>query len=150
MISLFLSDVEGLSVVRALRVARTLRPLRVIQRNPGLRQVVSSLFMAVPGCLSVGQVWGLVMLVYGRFLMQFLLCENFGARSCCTGYSEVGTRSAETSMHVSVTLLERGGHPSSEITPSRPYELTRYGHSERDLSHHHGTHPALTQYSSHH
>jgi len=78
-ISLFLSDVEGLSVVRALRVARTLRPLRVIQRNPGLRQVVSSLFMAVPGCLSVGQVWGLVMIVYGRFLMQFLMGRM---RSC--------------------------------------------------------------------
>jgi hypothetical protein len=79
LVSLFLSDVEGLSVVRALRVARTLRPLRVIQRNPGLRQVVSSLFMAVPGVLSVAQVCAIVMIVYGRFLMQFLMGKM---RSC--------------------------------------------------------------------
>lgn len=78
-VSLFLADVEGLSVVRALRVARTLRPLRVIQRNPGLRQVVSSLFMAVPGVLSVAQVCAIVMVVYGRFLMQFLMGRM---RSC--------------------------------------------------------------------
>ena len=71
-ISLVASGVEGLSVFRSMRAVRTLRPLRVIQRNPGLKQVVNSFLRALPGMWSVTIVCGLVFLAYGRFLMQFL------------------------------------------------------------------------------
>ena len=91
-ISLLASDVESLSVIRTLRVARVLRPLRVIQRNPGLRQVVSSLFIAMPGVFDVSQVCILVTVVYARFLMQFLMgrmgsCndESIADREQCVG-----------------------------------------------------------------
>jgi len=71
-ISLLAAGVEYLSVFRSMRAVRTLRPLRVIQRNPNLKQVVNSFLRALPGMFHISTLCLIVLIVYGRFMMQFL------------------------------------------------------------------------------
>jgi len=64
----------------------------VIQRFKGLKQVVNSLFRAIPGVINVSQVCLLCMLVYALFGMQFLsgrmrACNDpaIGSAESCVG-----------------------------------------------------------------
>ena len=91
-ISLLAQGAESFGVFKALRALRTLRPLRVIQRFKSLKQVVNSLFRAIPAVVNVAQVCGLVLIVYGLFGMQFLMgrlghCndESIATKAECTG-----------------------------------------------------------------
>ena len=64
-ISIVLQDVD-LGILKVLRMARVLRPLRVISRNPGLRIAVMSLINAIPNI-------GNVMVVSILFLLLFAI-----------------------------------------------------------------------------
>ena len=72
-ISILAADAKGFGAFKAMRALRTLRPLRVIQRFKGLKQVVNSLFRAIPAVLNVAQICFLILIVYGLFGMQFLM-----------------------------------------------------------------------------
>ncbi len=63
----------GLSVLRALRVLRT---LRLISVSPHLRQVIEGLLRAVPGLSSVGVIMGLIFYV-GAVVATKLFSEAF-------------------------------------------------------------------------
>lgn len=53
-----------LSWLKALRVVRALRPLRMANRVAGMKKVVTSLFMAVPQCANVSLLMGMFVLVF--------------------------------------------------------------------------------------
>jgi|TARA_B110000305_G_scaffold241048_1_gene313600 hypothetical protein len=64
-VSIVLQDVD-LGILKVLRMARVLRPLRVISRNPGLRIIVISMINAIPNI-------GNVMVVSILFLLLFAI-----------------------------------------------------------------------------
>ena len=98
-LSLLLTDVEGLGALRAMRALRALRPLRAVQRFSGLKKVVNSLLRAVPQVGDVAQVCVLVLIVYGLFGMQLLIgrmaeCNDsaiFEREQCVGSYVDEGT-----------------------------------------------------------
>ena len=66
MVSLFASGVD-LSFIKALRILRVLRPLRVISRNEGLKVAVQCLFNAIPGIVNVLVIAMLFFMLFGIF-----------------------------------------------------------------------------------
>eukprot|EP01052_Picozoa_sp_SAG31_P011849 SAG31_NODE_681_length_12844_cov_31.703021_6_plen_681_part_00 len=68
-VSLSLSG-SGFNWVRTFRVFRALRPLRVIQRLPELRIVVSSLFQSLPTLANVLLVLGIFWIIFGILFVQ--------------------------------------------------------------------------------
>jgi hypothetical protein len=56
---------SDLTVFKAIRVLRLLRPLRVIQRNEGLKIAVQALFMAVPNIFYVSVIAFLFFAIFG-------------------------------------------------------------------------------------
>ena len=66
MVSLFASGVD-LSFIKALRILRVLRPLRVISRNEGLKVAVQCLFNAIPGIVNVLVIEMLFFMLFGIF-----------------------------------------------------------------------------------
>ena len=66
LISIFASGVD-LNFIKALRMVRVLRPLRMISRNEGLKVAVLSIFNAIPGIVNVLVIAGLFFLLFGIF-----------------------------------------------------------------------------------
>lgn len=72
---------SDLSVFKAIRVLRLLRPLRVIQRNEGLKVAVQALFMAIPNILYVSVIACLFFAIFGMtgvnmFKGKFYSCSG--------------------------------------------------------------------------
>jgi len=72
---------SDLSVFKAVRVLRLLRPLRLIQRNEGLKIAVQALFMAIPNILYVSVIAGLFFAIFGMtgvnmFKGKFFSCNG--------------------------------------------------------------------------
>ncbi len=62
--SLIFSDVD-LSIFKAIRMIRILRPLRMISRNQNLKKVVQSLIMAIPDIFNVMVISALFFMLFG-------------------------------------------------------------------------------------
>eukprot|EP01036_Dinobryon_divergens_P025037 gene25037-33549_t len=77
LLSTFSSDGKSIGVLRALR---SLRPLKIIQRIPGLRVIVQSLILALP---SVAEVSVIVFMVYFIFAI-FYTNYFYGQLRACT------------------------------------------------------------------
>lgn len=56
---------SNLTVFKSIRVLRLFRPLRVIQRNEGLKVAVQALFMAIPNILYVSVIASLFFAIFG-------------------------------------------------------------------------------------
>ena len=72
---------SNLAVFKAIRIMRLLRPLRVIQRNEGLKVAVQALFMAIPNILYVSVVTMLFFAIFGMtgvnmFKGKFFFCAG--------------------------------------------------------------------------
>lgn len=76
LLSTFSSDGKSIGVLRALR---SLRPLKIIQRIPGLRVIVQSLILALP---SVAEVSVIVFMVYFIFAIFYTNYFYGQLRSC--------------------------------------------------------------------
>ena len=83
------------TVARLLRIARILRPLRMISRNEGLRVVTSTIFFSVPGVILTMTLLIVVFLVFAVggitfFGGQFKFCsdDTVSQRSECEGIFE--------------------------------------------------------------
>jgi len=63
--STFMPQQSQLSSIRALRAMRAIRPLRLIQRNPGLKQVVNTMVIAIPSLSNVVIVLFFFFLIFG-------------------------------------------------------------------------------------
>jgi voltage-dependent calcium channel L type alpha-1D len=74
-------DSQQLKFISSLRTFRALRPLRMINRNPGLKLVVSSLVSAIPQMLNVGMVCLLLLLIFSIIAVNNLKGRFFA----CTG-----------------------------------------------------------------
>ena len=61
-----------LTILKVFRTFRALRPLRVVNRNRGLKMVVLTLLESVKGLLTVGMVCLGVMLIFGILGVQLL------------------------------------------------------------------------------
>mmetsp|Transcript_43521 Transcript_43521/g.105631 ORF Transcript_43521/g.105631 Transcript_43521/m.105631 type:complete len:2203 (+) Transcript_43521:102-6710(+) len=92
LVSLFASSSSALTAVKTLRSLRALRPLRVIAHNPGMRLVVNSLLMALPGVIHVLLIQLLFLLIFGilgvqLFMGRFADCTDASIllREDCTG-----------------------------------------------------------------
>ena len=66
MISLFARGVD-LKFIKALRMLRVARPLRMISRNEGLKVAVQSLINAIPGIVNVLVICVLFFMLFGIF-----------------------------------------------------------------------------------
>ena len=66
MISLFATGVD-LKFIKALRMLRVARPLRMISRNEGLKVAVQSLINAIPGIVNVLVICVLFFMLFGIF-----------------------------------------------------------------------------------
>ncbi|TMW68721.1 hypothetical protein Poli38472_006189 [Pythium oligandrum] len=66
--------------VKTLRTFRALRPLRMIQRNPGLKLVVSSLIASIPQILNVIMVCVLVFLIFSIVAVNNLKGRLYSCR----------------------------------------------------------------------
>eukprot|EP01049_Picozoa_sp_SAG25_P005807 SAG25_NODE_410_length_8423_cov_2.086617_7_plen_724_part_00 len=64
-----ITDIEG-GFFRIIRTVRVLRPLRAIQRSPGMRAVAGGLFKAVPSILTVAMLCFFFMLICAIFCVQ--------------------------------------------------------------------------------
>jgi hypothetical protein len=72
---------SNLSVFKSLRVLRLFRPLRVIQRNEGLKVAVHALLMAIPNILYVSVIASLFFAIFGMtgvnmFKGKFFNCQG--------------------------------------------------------------------------
>ncbi|CAD7968728.1 unnamed protein product [Amoebophrya sp. A120] len=72
---------EGGSFLKVLRLFRTLRPLRMISRNPNLKLVVTTLFKSFPQLVTLCVFGGFILLLFGVFATSYLK----GALSECKG-----------------------------------------------------------------
>uniref|UniRef100_A0A7S2FHT8 Ion transport domain-containing protein n=1 Tax=Octactis speculum TaxID=3111310 RepID=A0A7S2FHT8_9STRA len=61
---------NNIKALKAIRVLRAFRPLRVINRQPGLKIIVNALFSAIPETLNVLMVFGMIILVFAIFGVQ--------------------------------------------------------------------------------
>ncbi|KAG8465497.1 hypothetical protein KFE25_002804 [Diacronema lutheri] len=84
---------EGGGVCNVLRLARLLRPLRLVRRNSGVRVVVRALLRTLPQVLSVCAVCALFVLVFAILGVQllggkFASCTDASVRTrgACTGH----------------------------------------------------------------
>lgn len=64
-------DLEAVSVLRIFRLIRVLRPLRVIQRNPGLRRVVNALVLSFNALRDILLVLIFVWILFALVGVQF-------------------------------------------------------------------------------
>jgi hypothetical protein len=64
-------DTESLRPLKVFRACRALRPLRVIARHPGMRQVVNALIASVPGVANVCVLLLLFFLIFGILGVSF-------------------------------------------------------------------------------
>jgi hypothetical protein len=64
-VSIAFQEQVDLGFIKALRMLRVLRPLRMISRNEGLKVAVTSLINSAPGILNVFVVSGLFFLLFG-------------------------------------------------------------------------------------
>jgi len=72
---------DGGSFLKVLRLFRTLRPLRMISRNPNLKLVVTTLFKSFPQLVTLCVFGGFMLLLFGVFATSYLK----GALSECKG-----------------------------------------------------------------
>jgi len=84
--------------LRVLRTFRALRPLRMINRAPGLKVVVDAIFKCLPAFINIGLVSWLVYLVFAIMGVQlwagkFWSCNDTSVESVkqCTGLMADGT-----------------------------------------------------------
>lgn len=56
---------KNYSLVKVFRILRVIRPLRIINRNEGLKLSIHTLFKALPGILNVILVSLLIYLIFG-------------------------------------------------------------------------------------
>jgi len=68
LLSTFTDRGAKIGVFRALRA---LRPLKIIQRIPGLRVIVHSLVLAMPSVAEVGVIVLMVFFVFGIFFTNY-------------------------------------------------------------------------------
>ena len=88
MVSLFATGVD-LGFIKALRIMRVLRPLRVISRNEGLKIAVQCLFNAIPGIVNVLVIALLFFMLFGIFGTNyfkgtFFFCDTTKVSSTLT------------------------------------------------------------------
>merc|ERR1719171_2374584 len=81
-ITMFMPGAASLSMFRAARGLRVLRPLRLIQHNQNLRVVVDTLFKSVPELVSLGLVAALFYLIFALFAVSVWK----GRMGSCTTY----------------------------------------------------------------
>ncbi|CAD7948881.1 unnamed protein product, partial [Amoebophrya sp. A25] len=67
-----LQVVDGGSFLKVLRLFRTLRPLRMISRNPNLKLVVTTLFKSFPQLVTLCVFGGFILLLFGVFATSYL------------------------------------------------------------------------------
>ena len=89
----------SLKTLRALRIFRALRPLRVIKRDPGLRLVVNSLFLAAAPIGTVILVTLLFMMILAVLAQQFFV----GAVAVCNDPSALTFPDCVGSFNISGT-----------------------------------------------
>ncbi|GMF17965.1 unnamed protein product [Phytophthora fragariaefolia] len=85
---------QQLKLISSLRTFRALRPLRMINRNPGLKLVVSSLVSAIPQMLNVGMVCLLILLIFSIIAVNNLKGRFFA----CTGNNFDALTSAQQAL----------------------------------------------------
>ena len=117
-----------LKALRALRIGRALRPLRVIKRDPGLRLVVNSLFQAAESIGTVMLVTLLFMMILGILGQQFFVgsvagCNDENALTFpdCVGWFNISGTQCELLPHhrlqTTFTTEEWGSFAFSKQTP---------------------------------
>ena len=74
--------------LKALRILRALRPLRVIARNPNLKLVVNTLFAAIPQLRTLVVMAALFFLILGLFALYYFK----GGYYLCDGLDPIDTR----------------------------------------------------------
>jgi hypothetical protein len=99
----------SLKALRALRIGRALRPLRVIKRDPGLRLVINSLFQAAESIGTVMLVTLLFMMILAILGQQFFIgsvasCndENAATFPDCVGWYNISGVGCEKLPHDSL------------------------------------------------
>ena len=76
-----MAALSGTSFIRVLRIGRTLRPLRMLNRNPGLKLIINSLLESVPQVFNVLVFAVAVFLIFGilgvsLFAGMFYQCND--------------------------------------------------------------------------
>ena len=99
--SYLVKNANDLTYLKSLRTMRVLRPLRMINRNPGMKMVVKALFAALPEVANVGLVsfgfflgFGIMGLALLRGQLQY--CEGddeYLSEEDCTGTYDVNGHS---------------------------------------------------------
>lgn len=84
------STVE-ISYVRGFRALRSLKPLRMINKNEGIKTVVDSLMKSIPSLLNVLLIIGLFLAVFGILGVQLFK----GSVSICSDTSELITEKSQ-------------------------------------------------------
>ena len=104
------ADASTLKTLRALRIFRALRPLRVIKRDPGLRLVVNSLFLAAAPIGTVTLVTLLFMTILGVLGQQFFvgsvaLCNDPTSKTFpdCVGFYTISGNDCSILPHASLS-----------------------------------------------
>lgn len=76
LLSTFSENGKSIGIFRALR---SLRPLKIIQRIPGLRVIVQSLILALPSVAEVSVIVLMVYFIFGIFYTNYFYGQ---LRSC--------------------------------------------------------------------
>jgi hypothetical protein len=86
-VSLLLKD-SDIGWVKSFRVLRALRPLRVVKRVPELKQVVNSLFLAIPTIQNVLALLGMFWIIFGILGVQLFKGKFYGCSDPDTAFQE--------------------------------------------------------------
>ncbi len=99
------ADLRGSPFVRTVKVARALRPLRLIKRSPGMRLVLSALAGSAPIMKNVVVVTVMILVIYGAVGVQIYKGQM---RVCFVGIQEIDGISKDDCLKLGGKWLNNG------------------------------------------